>query len=88
MMGTPSYSVENIYRLISIRLIIGDPALEIATLQFRLEPQDVFLEAFLAFKLPGLEIAADILVVELINGKLAEEDFSLRDDLISVCVVD
>jgi hypothetical protein len=87
-MSAGYWSVRNIYRVLSIKLITGDPAFEVAALEFGLEAYDVFLEAFLALEFPGLEVSLDILVVELVNRQLADEGLGLRDDLFSVGVVD
>lgn len=78
----------NKYRVISIRLITGDPALEVSALKLRLEADDIFLEALLALQFSGFEVALDVLVVELVDGQLANEGLGLRDDLLTVGVVD
>lgn len=69
--------VPNICRVISIGLITGDPALEVSALEFGLEADDVFLEALLALEFPGFEVCLDVLVVQLVNGQLADEGLGL-----------
>lgn len=69
--------ITNKYRLISIRLINGDPALEVPTLEFCLEADDVFLEALLTLEFPGFEVPLDVLVIELVNSQLADEGLGL-----------
>ena len=48
------------------------PAFEIAAFQLALEAHNVFLKAYLALQLSGLEVPFDILLVQLVDGQLAQ----------------
>jgi hypothetical protein len=49
------------------------PPLEVPVGEFRSELKDVLLESLETLEFPGLEVAVDVLVVDLVDGEFAEE---------------
>lgn len=71
-----------------LHLLRVDPPLEVALGELLPELQDVLLEALVALQFPGLEVAIDVLFVDLVDGKLAEEGLGLVKGFNSVGLMD
>lgn len=75
--------------MLSIECFIDNyPALEIASLQLALETDNILLKAYFALQLSSLEVPFDILVIELIDGQLAQIGLGMRDGVFSVTLID
>ena len=73
----------------SVLHVVGiDPPLQVALAEFLLELHDVLPKAVQPLQLAGLEVALDVLLVDLVDGEFAEIIFGAAEILLAVLLIE